>query len=115
MPPFAAHCLRLVGGGVFPRHGHGVGRCQDCGLKSASIEEELGPRINSPYGRTRLEAVEREKLERYQRRYEEYTRVSKALTWAAYGVVRVMMGLFVYGGEDWFPRRKPRIRDEPTR
>ena len=29
--------------------------------------------------RARLDAVEREKLERYQRRYEEYTRVSKAL------------------------------------
>jgi len=43
------------------------------------------------------------------------SRVTKALTWTAYGVVRVAMGLFVYGGEDWFPRRKPRIRDEATR
>jgi hypothetical protein len=29
--------------------------------------------------RARLDAVEREKLELYQRRYEEYVRVSKAL------------------------------------
>jgi len=48
-------------------------------LKAAAIEEELGERTVSPYGRARLEAVEREKLESYQRRYEEYTRVSKAL------------------------------------
>jgi hypothetical protein len=29
--------------------------------------------------RARLDAVEREKLETYQRRYEEYVRVAKAL------------------------------------
>ncbi|MQA31199.1 MAG: hypothetical protein GEU82_15430 [Luteitalea sp.] len=51
----------------------------ECKLKAAAIEEELGERTASPYGRARLEAVEREKLERYQRRYEEYTRTSKAL------------------------------------
>lgn len=33
----------------------------------------------SPLGRARLEAVDREKLERYQDRYEEYVRVAKAL------------------------------------
>jgi hypothetical protein len=43
------------------------------------IEHELGERISSPLGRARLDAVEREKLERYQRRYEEYTRTSKGL------------------------------------
>jgi hypothetical protein len=48
-------------------------------LKAAAIEEELGERPTSPYGRARLEAVEREKLERYQRRYEEYTRTSRGL------------------------------------
>lgn len=48
-------------------------------LKSAAIEEELGERTASPYGRARLDAVEREKLERYQRRYEEYTRTSRGL------------------------------------
>jgi hypothetical protein len=48
-------------------------------LRAAAAHEELGERIASPYGRTRLEAIEREKLERYQQRYEEYTRVSKAL------------------------------------
>jgi cardiolipin synthase len=36
-------------------------------------------------------------------------RLSKALTWVAYGLVRVAMGLLGYGGEDWFPRRKPRV------
>jgi hypothetical protein len=51
----------------------------DFKLKAAAIEEELGERAASPYGRTRLEAVEREKLERYQRRYEEYTRTSRGL------------------------------------
>jgi hypothetical protein len=51
----------------------------ECKLRAAVIEEELGDRAASPYGRTRLEAVEREKLDHYQRRYEEYTRVSKAL------------------------------------
>ena len=48
-------------------------------LKAAGAEEELRVQGSSPYARAKLEAVEREKLERYQRRYEEYTRVSKAL------------------------------------
>jgi hypothetical protein len=48
-------------------------------LRAAAAQEELGDRASSVYGRTRLEAIEREKLERYQQRYEEYTRVSKAL------------------------------------
>lgn len=33
----------------------------------------------APVVRARLEALEQEKLERYQRRYEDYVRVSKAL------------------------------------
>jgi hypothetical protein len=48
-------------------------------LKTATLEEELGASSRSGVGRARLEAVEREKLERYQRRYEDYTRVSRAL------------------------------------
>jgi hypothetical protein len=44
-------------------------------LKTAVSEQELA----SPGGRARLDAVEREKLDLYQRRYEEYVRVSKAL------------------------------------
>jgi hypothetical protein len=48
-------------------------------LRAAAAQEELGDRATSHYGRSRLEAIEREKLERYQQRYEEYTRVSKAL------------------------------------
>lgn len=48
-------------------------------LKAAAAEEELRASPASAVLRARLDAVEREKLERYQRRYEEYTRVSKAL------------------------------------
>ena len=48
-------------------------------LKVAALEEELGAAGSSPLVRARLEAVQREKLDRYQRRYEDYTRVSKAL------------------------------------
>ncbi|MFO1303777.1 MAG: cardiolipin synthase ClsB [Burkholderiales bacterium] len=31
--------------------------------------------------------------------------VAKALTWIAYGIVRVAMGFMGYGGQEWFPRR----------
>jgi hypothetical protein len=48
-------------------------------LKAAAAQEELGERTASAYGRARLESIEREKLDRYQQRYEEYTRVSKGL------------------------------------
>ena len=48
-------------------------------LKAAAAEEELRQSPGSGVLRARVESVEREKLERYQRRYEEYTRVSKAL------------------------------------
>jgi hypothetical protein len=47
-------------------------------LKVAEIEATLQGPGGSPVGRARLDAVEREKLERYQRRYEEYVRVGKA-------------------------------------
>jgi hypothetical protein len=48
-------------------------------LKAAAAEDELRASPGSMVLRARLESVEREKLDRYQRRYEEYTRVSKAL------------------------------------
>ena len=48
-------------------------------LKAAVEEREVEASGGSPLARARLEAVEREKLERYQRRYEEYVRVAKAL------------------------------------
>jgi hypothetical protein len=48
-------------------------------VRAAAVEHEMGANLGTPYGRARLEAVEREKLDRYQQRYEEYTRVSKAL------------------------------------
>ena len=47
--------------------------------KAATIEEELAGAGASPAARARFEAVEREKLERYQRRYQEYIRVAKIL------------------------------------
>ena len=48
-------------------------------LKAAIIEHEIAESGGSPIVRARLEAVEREKLDQYQRRYEEYVRVAKAL------------------------------------
>jgi hypothetical protein len=44
-------------------------------MKSAAAAQDA----ESAAGRARVEAVEREKLDLYQRRYEEYVRVSKAL------------------------------------
>ncbi len=31
--------------------------------------------------------------------------LAKAMTWIAYGIVRVAMGFLGYGGQEWFPRR----------
>jgi len=51
----------------------------DCKLKAAIVEHELGGDVNSAFGRARLDAVEREKLDLYQQHYEEYTRIAKGL------------------------------------
>ena len=51
----------------------------DYKLKAATIEAELAASGGSTIIRGRLEAVEREKLDLYQRRYQEYVRVAKAL------------------------------------
>ena len=48
-------------------------------LKAAVLHAELAAAGESAVGRARFEALEREKLALYQRRYEEYTRVAKAL------------------------------------
>jgi len=48
-------------------------------LKAAALEAELSASGPSALGKARLDAVEREKLDKYQRRYEEYARVSRAL------------------------------------
>jgi len=48
-------------------------------LKAAAVEHEIDSAGSSPLSRARLDAIEREKLERYQRRYEEYIRVAKTL------------------------------------
>jgi hypothetical protein len=52
-------------------------------LKAAALEQELGLDAGtagaSPILRARLDAIEREKLDTYQRRYQEYVQVAKAL------------------------------------
>jgi hypothetical protein len=48
-------------------------------LKASVAEHDLAASGGSPVMRARLDAVEREKLEGYQRRYEEYIRTAKAL------------------------------------
>jgi len=41
-------------------------------------------------------------------RWAERSSLAKAVTWIAYGVVRLGMGLLGYGGNEWFPRRRSR-------
>jgi hypothetical protein len=48
-------------------------------LKAAAAEHELDASGGSQVARARLEAIEREKLDLYQRRYADYVRVAKAL------------------------------------
>ena len=48
-------------------------------LKAAEVEHELAASGGAPFIRAKLDAVEREKLDRYQRRYQEYVQVAKAL------------------------------------
>jgi hypothetical protein len=49
-------------------------------LKEAVVEQEIAASGgSSPLARARFDAIEREKLELYQRRYEEYIRIAKAL------------------------------------
>jgi len=51
----------------------------ECKLKAQSLTDALGADAATALGRSKMEALEREKVERYQQRYEEYTRVAKAL------------------------------------
>ena len=50
-------------------------------LKASALQEELtrAGDVTTPLGRARVAALEREKLERYQDRYQEYIRAAKAL------------------------------------
>ena len=48
-------------------------------VKAAVAEQELAASGDSPVMRARLDAVEREKLDVYQRRYADYVRVARAL------------------------------------
>lgn len=47
--------------------------------RAASLEQEVVAMQNADAARARLDLLEREKLEGYQRRYQEYVRVAKAL------------------------------------
>jgi len=47
--------------------------------KAAAVEQELAAAGASPALRSRLDAIEQEKLDLYQRRYSEYVRVAKGL------------------------------------
>jgi len=47
--------------------------------RAAEVEHELTSSGGSPVIRAKLDAVEREKLDLYQRRYAEYVRTAKAL------------------------------------
>jgi len=51
----------------------------DYKLKAAAAEHESTAAGGSAVSRARIDSIEREKLEKYQRRYEEYIRVAKAL------------------------------------
>jgi hypothetical protein len=51
----------------------------DYKLKAAVLHAEVAGAGETAVDRARFEALEREKLALYQRRYEEYTRVAKAL------------------------------------
>lgn len=50
-------------------------------LKASALEQEIArsPEAGTAVGRARLDAIEREQLQRYQQRYEEYVRTAKAL------------------------------------
>ena len=48
-------------------------------LKAAIAEQDLATDARAGCGRARLDAIEREKLDLYQRRYADYVRTAKAL------------------------------------
>lgn len=56
-------------------------RAHDAEYKSRAVvaEQELAASSGSPAARARLDAVEREKLDLYQRRYQDYVQIAKAL------------------------------------
>jgi hypothetical protein len=103
--PLAALCRRLdpdsfarldrAAGGRFPFTGESIETAharwtadwlawerahdEEYKLKAAAAEEALARSSGSAARRGQLEAIEREKLDGYQRRYAEYVRVAKAL------------------------------------
>jgi hypothetical protein len=48
-------------------------------MKAAEVQHELQGGADTTAARARLDAIEHEKLDAYQRRYEDYIRVAKAL------------------------------------
>jgi len=51
----------------------------DYRVRIAAAEHDVAASGCAPYERARLDALEREKLDHYQRRYEDYIRVAKQL------------------------------------
>jgi hypothetical protein len=51
----------------------------DFKFKVAAAEQELASQGGSSVARARLDAIEGEKLDRYQRRYADYVKTAKAL------------------------------------
>jgi hypothetical protein len=95
--PVAFNSLDLAAGGAFPftkeqlKAAHA--RCSsewlawerahdaEYAVKVAQVQDEIdrGQGPASPLLRTRLAALEQQKLERYQQRYEEYVKTAKVL------------------------------------
>ena len=48
-------------------------------MKAAEVQQQLQGGADTTAARARLDAIEHEKLDTYQRRYEDYIRVAKAL------------------------------------
>ena len=42
-----------------------------------------------------------------RQRWAERSRLTKAVSWVAYGIVRVGMGMLRYGGDEWWHGREP--------
>jgi hypothetical protein len=95
MFPEAFKALDQAAGGSFPftkeqiQHAHA--RCTadwlawerahdaEYSVKTAEVQDAIDRSSATPLLRTRLAAIEQQKLERYQQRYEEYIKTAKAL------------------------------------
>ena len=79
-------------------------------MKIAQVQDEIDRAGQaSPLLRTRLAAVEQQKLERYQQRYEEYIKTAKAIAAYARRVLESRVKMLIVGGTI-FLGRAPRRR-----